>query len=80
MWWLFKKVHTSNSIVEYAYSRESEETTGSIKYDKANQTVVSFAPCLSDGESTFGRTVAISKFINYVAKENYPDIRRVVIG
>ena len=79
MWWLFEKVSEAATQIIYRYSRESNECSGRIVFDKQTHDIVEFMHCAKD-HSEFDKKVAIGKFICCVVDEGFPDKRKVVCG
>lgn len=80
MRWWFIKLSENDSMIEYAYSRETKICDGRIVYSKADDMALMAKPSETDRGSKRLETQSLSHFYGQVVNESFPDERYVCCG
>ena len=79
MRWFFKQTRFQNGIYEYAYSHETKDYDGLIRYDSATKKLEVAKPCLDDFKSNFAQEWSLMHF-HKVINKGFPETLSVITG
>ena len=79
MRWYYKLIEKAGGFYVYAYSRESKDYDGRIRWEEASNTSEMVTPAKGDTESKLLQDMAISHFWRVIS-EGFPAERSVCCG